>query len=347
MSTLALLLVLVLTCSASSAQRVQSKFHTDSATVSVTVIVDRFGSGNFTTVQQAIDWAPTNNNQWIRIHVKAGTYTEQVSIPQNKPYILLEGEGRKTIIQSGGHGSVRGTSTFTVNADNFVASRITFKNTYNVNKLIARDQDAAPNARPHIERAPAVMIWGDKASFYACGFVSLQDTLSDMQGRHYFNDCYIEGAVDFIWGFGQSIYEHCHIYSTHAFRGRLRGLAGYITAQGRLSSNDSSGFVFKYCIVNGDGNTYLGRAYRAYSRVIFFKSKLGGNVVPEGWNAGKFVGEEFQFTYAEEGCYGPGSNNSNRVKWMKTLNQRELAPLVSRHRFIDRDGWIKAQPSPS
>ncbi|PKI75106.1 hypothetical protein CRG98_004441 [Punica granatum] len=127
MSTLALLLVLVLTCSASSAQRVQSKFHTDSATVSVTVIVDWFGSGNFTTVQQAIDWAPTNNNQWIRIHVKAGTYTEQVSIPQNKPYILLEGEGRKTIIQSGGHGSVRGTSTFTVNADNFVASRITFK----------------------------------------------------------------------------------------------------------------------------------------------------------------------------------------------------------------------------
>lgn len=55
--------------------------------------------------------------------------------------------------------------------------------------------------------APAVTIYGDKVSFYNCGFISLQDTLSDIHGRHYFENCYIEGAIDFIWGNGQSLYK--------------------------------------------------------------------------------------------------------------------------------------------
>lgn len=54
--------------------------------------------------------------------------------------------------------------------------------------------------------APAALIMGDEASFYRCGFASVQDTLSDFQGRHYYESCYIEGAVDFIWGNGQSYF---------------------------------------------------------------------------------------------------------------------------------------------
>jgi hypothetical protein len=55
--------------------------------------------------------------------------------------------------------------------------------------------------------APAFYIQGDKVSFYRCGFIGIQDTLTDWQGRHYFESCYIEGAIDFIWGGGQSIYQ--------------------------------------------------------------------------------------------------------------------------------------------
>lgn len=55
--------------------------------------------------------------------------------------------------------------------------------------------------------APAAAIAGDKASFYQCAFISLQDTLSDAKGRHYFYGCYVEGAIDFIWGNGQSMFE--------------------------------------------------------------------------------------------------------------------------------------------
>lgn len=55
--------------------------------------------------------------------------------------------------------------------------------------------------------APAATIYGDKASFYNCSFFGVQDTLTDAQGRHYYKSCYIEGAIDFIWGRGQSVYE--------------------------------------------------------------------------------------------------------------------------------------------
>lgn len=57
------------------------------------------------------------------------------------------------------------------------------------------------------EPAVAALVAGDRSSFYRCGFVSVQDTLSDLLGRHYYEGCYIEGAIDFIFGYGQSIFQ--------------------------------------------------------------------------------------------------------------------------------------------
>ena len=67
---------------------------------------------------------------------------------------------------------------------------------------------------------------------------------------------------------------------------------GYITAQGRDSADDPSGFVFKDCIILGRGKAYLGRAWKAFSRVIIADSKLSDIVVPVGWDAWQFVGHE-------------------------------------------------------
>lgn len=91
-------------------------------------------------------------------------------------------------------------------------------------------------------------------------------------------------------GLHLSIEQACSI---HSKGGALGGNhPGYITAQGRSSTDDPSGFVFKYCVVDGDGSTYLGRAYRAYSRAVFFKTYFGSNVVPQGWHAWNYEGHE-------------------------------------------------------
>lgn len=47
----------------------------------------------------------------------------------------------------------------------------------------------------------------DKAAFYGCVITSYQDTLLDDNGNHYFKNCYIEGATDFICGSASSLYE--------------------------------------------------------------------------------------------------------------------------------------------
>jgi len=61
----------------------------------------------------------------------------------------------------------------------------------------------------NLSAVPAVsaVIYGDKTAFYNCAFLGFQDTIWDALGRHYFSNCYIEGAVDFIFGAGKSFYE--------------------------------------------------------------------------------------------------------------------------------------------
>jgi pectin methylesterase-like acyl-CoA thioesterase len=80
------------------------------------------------------------------------------------------------------------------------------QNSYNLQEA-ARDFYNGEMAAGDVKRALAARIYGDKSSFFECGFMGFQDTLWDVSGRHYFKNCYIEGGVDFIWGNGQSIYE--------------------------------------------------------------------------------------------------------------------------------------------
>ncbi|KAJ8769874.1 hypothetical protein K2173_008956 [Erythroxylum novogranatense] len=294
--------------------------------VAHTITVDKSGKGKFSSVQSAIDSIPVENAEWIRIQIPPGTYNEHISIPPSKPCIFLDGAGRSsTIIQWEDN---QATTTFYSYADNLVVKGITVKNNYNV--LSVRER----------KPAFAVDVNGDKNVFYSCGFVGVQDTLFDHMGRHYFVNCYIEGAVDFICGFGKSIYQRCTINYNGKY---IPGLEGYITAQKKDSPNQSGGFVFKSCRFHGTGNAYLGRAWGPYSTVIIANSKLWGGVVPLGWNAGHFSGHEATFMFAEAGNSGPGAVTSNRVRWSQKLNPVQLKRYTDIS-FINFDGWLAKIP---
>jgi pectinesterase len=66
------------------------------------------------------------------------------------------------------------------------------------------------------DQAVALRISGDRSSFYGCRFLGYQDTVLDESGRHYFKNCFIEGAADFICGDGQSLYEVNSLNTNHA-----------------------------------------------------------------------------------------------------------------------------------
>ncbi|XP_015887488.3 probable pectinesterase 29 [Ziziphus jujuba] len=298
-----------------------------------TITVDPSGRGNFSKIQSAIDSIPSYNMYWTTIKIKAGVYREKIKIPYDKPYIILKGKGkRRTQIVWDDHDSLEQSPTFNSLADNIIVKSMTFINSYNF---------PVNNNHP---RTPAVAakISGDKSTFFRCGFYGLQDTLWDDHGRHYYKRCTIQGAVDFIFGGGQSLFENCAIA---VLGGALEpGLAGFITAQGRTSPSESNGFVFKECNVFGTGSTFLGRPWREFSRVLFYNSSLSNVIVPQGWNAWDSAGQEDKLTFAEHGCYGEGSETSKRVSWEKQLSEETLKHLIGL-RYINSDGWLHQLPS--
>ncbi|XP_022949036.1 putative pectinesterase 52 [Cucurbita moschata] len=199
---------------------------------------------------------------------------------------------------------------------------------------VKRQEDIAP--------AVAALIEGDKGIFHKCGFVGLQDTLWDGNGRHRYTECYIEGVTDVISGAGQSIYENCEINIPVDLYAPVIG-HGYITAQGKEDSSQTNGFVFIGCSVIGSGTVYLGRAYRPFSTVIYYSSFLSACINPAGWDPWEQVGHEASLTYAETRCVGPGADTSKRVSWLQNLSIDEIRHFTSIS-FIDQEGWTLKLP---
>ncbi|KAK7356160.1 hypothetical protein VNO80_15426 [Phaseolus coccineus] len=306
--------------------------------ISSTILVDKSNkSSDFISLQAAIDSIPPNNTKWVKIQISAGTYKEKVQISVNKPCIFIQGQGKDvTTITFDDHLAPNTSSTFTSFSDNFVASDITFENSYGLqiledlrNHKIRYDGIRAPSL--------AARISGDKCAFFNCGFVGFQDTLWDELGRHYFKDCMIEGAVDFIFGDGQSYYRDCVLNVT---------ALGAITAQARSLDSEPTGFVFAggSVIGNNTGNTLLGRGYRPCSRVIFYKTNLGSVVRPVGWHAWHSKDNVSCLFYSEILCSGPGSDTSQRVPWEKNLTLTQFAQNYSLQVFINSDGWLSNVP---
>ncbi|XP_042051676.1 probable pectinesterase 29 [Salvia splendens] len=289
--------------------------------------------GKSQSIQAAINSVPSNNKDWVCISVSAGVYKEKVVIPADKPFIYLKGEGKDktSVVWSDSSGTIFEMPTFSSIADNILVSGITFVNGYNY----------PPKKGMNIKVAVAARISGDQSAFYECRFSGYQDTLLDDKGRHYFKLCTIEGAVDFIFGNGQSIYEKCDI-SVNIGEVNPAG-TGYIVAQARKNKDETSGFVLKECNVYGKGHAFLGRPWYPYSRVIYYASSLSNIIVPQGWQLWTADEPMSDIAVSEEKCTGPGSDKSKRVAWEKTLTQQEVEYFTSMS-YIDNVGWIGRLP---
>ncbi|KAK3441509.1 hypothetical protein EUGRSUZ_L00258 [Eucalyptus grandis] len=272
------------------------------------------------TTSRAADCTAGNEGDAITVDL------ELVTIPLEKPCIFLQGKGRHlTTIVFDSHQQTDTSATFTSNPDNIVVQAITFE-----------------TDEPPIVQALAARVYGDKCVFLQCGFLGVQDTVWDVQGRHLYDSCYIEGAVDFIFGGGQSFFQDCNMNVTVGLP-PYNLPDGFVTAQGRESPDDRSGFFFERGAVFGVGKFLLGRAYRRYSTVVFHKTKLAAGVAPEGWDAWTYKGHEDFITYAEVDCEGRGSDTSKRVPWERHLTPEQMR-YFSRKNFIDQEGWLGKTP---
>ncbi|KAJ4968032.1 hypothetical protein NE237_014733 [Protea cynaroides] len=292
-----------------------------------TIKVDIDGKGDFKTVQAAIDSVPDGNSQWIIIHIRKGVYREKVHIPEKKPYIFLRGngKGRTHIVWSQSSIDNTESATLKVEAPHFIAFGISIKNDAPVGVAFTKQNQSV-----------AAFVGADKVAFYHCGFYSAHNTLFDYKGRHYYENCYIQGSIDFIFGRATSIFSDCEIFVVADSRVKI---SGSITAQMRETADEDSGFVFIGGKVYGIGGVYLGRAKGAHSRVVFARTYLSKTIVPEGWTNWSYHGVDENQMQAEYDCHGPGSDPSHRAAWSKQLTEEQASPFITVD-FISGKEWL-------
>ena len=281
-------------------------------------VVAKDGSGDFFTVQEAVNAAPDYCKQdETRIRIRKGIYEEKVTIPANKEKLHLTGEDAMTTVitwadyatKIGPTGYPLGTSatsTVFLHANDFLAENLTFENTSGSSKEVAQ--------------ACAITVNGDRVAFINCRFVANQDTVYTFGPgqRQYFRSCHIEGTTDFIFGFSTAWFEDCDILSKKN---------SYVTAAS-TPEGQKYGYVFRNCRLYHDDATsrvYLGRPWRPFAKTVFIHCGLGDHILKEGWhNWNKKDAEKTSF-YAEYGNSGPGAASAeDRVPWSHVLSEGDL-----------------------
>ncbi|PKI37977.1 hypothetical protein CRG98_041632 [Punica granatum] len=276
--------------------------------MTLTLCVDPNGCCNFTTVQAAVDAVGNFSEKRTVIWINSGIYYEKVTIPRTKPNITFQGQGYTStaVAWNDTANSAHGTfysGSVQVFANNFVAKNISFMNVAPI-----------PSPGDVGAQAVAIRIAGDQAAFLGCGFFGAQDTLHDDRGRHYFKDCYIQGSIDFIFGDARSLYENCQLISmANPVPAGQKVINGAVTAHGRVSKDENTGFTFVNSSIGGTGRIWLGRAWRPFSRVVFALTSMTDIIAPEGWNDFNDPARDQNIFYAEYNCTGAGANMAQRA----------------------------------
>lgn len=276
----------------------------------IEMTVAKDGSGDFRSIQGAVDASKSFPYERITIYIKNGVYREKVRVHAWNPKLTFIGESKnKTIITYDDHfdkidrgrNSTFFTYTLLVQGNDFQARNLTVQNT------------AGP-----VGQAVALHVEADRTVFKNCRFLGNQDTiyLAGEGFRQYFKDSYIEGTTDFIFGQATAVFEDCTLHSKEN---------SYITAASTPQSQPY-GFVFKNSKLTADSNVdkvYLGRPWRRYARTVFMDTHMHEHIAPEGWdNWGDETNEKTVF-YAEFNSEGPGAVLDERVEWAKQLTREE------------------------
>ena len=288
-----------------------------------TIVVSRDGTGNFRTLQEAIESARAFMDYTVTIYVKNGVYKEKVIVPSWVENIDIIGEDRdKTIITYDDHANINKMGTFRTYTVKVEGSDITFKN-------LTIENNAA-----QLGQAVALHTEGDRLKFINCRILGNQDTIytGAKFTRLYFKDCYIDGTTDFIFGPSTALFEDCIIHSKRN---------SYVTAAS--TPNEAKyGYVFKHCKLTaepGVDKVYLGRPWRPYAYTLFIECELGKHIVPAGWhNWGKQSNEETA-RYMEYKNTGEGANVSERVAWNKQLTKKEAEAVTVDAIFGTQSNW--------
>lgn len=316
------------------------------AAASPTLIVSKTpGPCEFSNVTSAISALPNDGNPYT-IKIGAGTYVEQLSITRNGK-VTLRGftdftndytQNKVRIEFSRGELTSAGKNEQTPvvyskpSGDSGMALyNIDFVNTYPQTSNTA---------------ALAADFYGANIAAYGCSFVGFQDTLLANKGTQVFSNCYVEGSIDFVWGFSTAYFHQCMIVSNTP--------GAFISAQSRATADAPGGYVFDSSVItysttygNTFGTTYLGRPYSQFSIAIYMNSYIDKHISSAGWTVWQTNNPQTSgVTFGEYNNTGPGSwtDTAKRADFATKLTASQagkytLAAWIGSTAWLDMDAY--------
>lgn len=299
------------------------------------------GTGNFSTINEAISFAPNMSNDRVLIYVKEGVYDENIDIPIYKTNIVLIGDGSDVTFITGNRSVGDGWTTFrsatlAVSGEGFLARDIMITNT----------------AGPEKHQAVALRVNADFVALYRCVIDGYQDTLYTHSFRQFYRECDIYGTIDYIFGNAAVVFQGCNIVSKLPMPGQFT----VITAQSRDTQDEDTGISMQNCSIlasedlfnsSNKVKSYLGRPWREFSRTVVMESYIDEFIDGSGWS--KWNGGEALDTlyYGEYNNNGPGSETVKRVNWPGFhIMGYEDAFNFTATEFITGDGWLGSTSFP-
>ena len=295
-----------------------------------TLFVARDGTAEFRNVADAIEVCRAFMDYHKVIFVKRGTYKEKLIVPSWLDNIEIVGEDvNQTIITFDDHANIRlagteqGMGTFRTYTLKIEGNGITLKN-------ITIENNSA-----RLGQAVALHTEGDRLRFIGCRFLGHQDTIYTGKAgtRLYFENCYIEGTTDFIFGPSTAWFEGCTIKSK---------ANSYVTAAS-TPNNVEFGYVFNHCRLiaeEGIDKVFLGRPWRPYAYTLFMNCELGKHIVPAGWHNWGNAANEQTARYLEYNNSGEGAATSQRAPWSRQLSKKEAAAITPQQVFRIESQWM-------
>ncbi|QCK13286.1 pectinesterase family protein [Mangrovivirga cuniculi] len=298
--------------------------NTSVAQIDYFITVSADGTGDYLSLQSAIDHTKAFPDDRITIFLKKGVYHEKIKVYSWNTHLTIKGEDKENTIIifedhfdkiDKGRNSTFHTPTLSVEANDCRLENLTIINEAGL-----------------VGQAIALAVTADRVVIKNCVIKGHQDTLycAGEGFRQYFYNCTIEGTTDFIFGEATAVFE----------RSTIRCLANsYITAAS-TPEDQKFGFVFLNCDITAIeevSNVFLGRPWRPYAKTVFINCDLGSFINPKGWHDwSKSKARQTTF-YAEHGNTGPGSNMEKRVGWVYKLTKKKLKNILSKTFFLKKD----------
>lgn len=293
-------------------------------------IVAKDGSGDYTTVQAAVNACSTDGTRNF-IFIKNGTYEEQVTVLSNVVVTML-GESRDGVVitRAKSHREIDDeeiTSTMYLHCKDFYGENFTVVN----------------SAGPAAGQAEALTNNGDRMTLKNVAIKANQDGLRfNDSSRSYLYNCYIEGTVDYIFDSGIAFIDNSEIKQVNQ--------AGYIVAPGnhfaqisREVSKEKTGYsnlwglglFLRNCTLThdgsiGNGSSHLGRNWgKTSSAAYFINCKMDKHISDVGFvdmstDAVRYLGE-----YGSMDLEGNKLDLSKRVSWSITNDEAHNPQIMT------------------